>query len=675
MSLLYLTQLTLTLILSLSLTWYCCARSNSHKNKHRVRRGHSLSSSAAMERGEDREGTRERGQERDGEREIRRVPRRHTATSLSMSAPVLGGEGASGQVDVGGFDEEVATAFSTKERERERDGGRRSGRPRSRARSRARSRLTSSAGPARERNNDRTSGDRIAGDRIAGDRIIGDRTIGDRTAGDRIAGDRTIGDRIIGDRTIGDRIAEDRGDLGGNLDRPRSRASTSKRSTPLSLTSSDAPYHTFSPKRESASSSMYKERESATSSGYGKTGLHEVDEEYYVPPAPDVADDGAIVYGSAPRRLSERTTVYAVVPDEQQQEAEVLAAGAVGSPSGRDMEVESPLPPTPFAYPALPGRLGLLRSLPSPPVDEAGGPATPPRSAFTPISNTASPPPRSLQSSAEHSASPTANAPRSPPPTLTTIAYPRATSPRSAITPVLGALLPTPPPPTSASSSSPIVGTYASTSTATGPAPIVGTYSAVRGADGDSEGDTRTYAAVQQQPSPIALSPAQSASLRSSTLARRPSISADYGPLFAGAQPSSKVDREGDEAGVPHVPPSSSSSSSSRRRGTIDMWTLSYFHGGISAADARDLLRGRAPGSFLVRTSGKVAGAYVVSSVGVRQAPGGSGRSSSSVAVHHALVTPAGGGYTAQGDTRVFPTVPDILAAYAEVYVYPVTAT
>jgi hypothetical protein len=75
----------------------------------------------------------------------------------------------------------------------------------------------------------------------------------------------------------------------------------------------------------------------------------------------------------------------------------------------------------------------------------------------------------------------------------------------------------------------------------------------------------------------------------------------------------------------------------------------------FSRADARQLLQGKPMGSFLVRTSANVQGAYVVSHVD----------SDRNGAVSHVLVRPVGEGrWQPQGDATTYASMTDVVAQF-----------
>jgi hypothetical protein len=93
--------------------------------------------------------------------------------------------------------------------------------------------------------------------------------------------------------------------------------------------------------------------------------------------------------------------------------------------------------------------------------------------------------------------------------------------------------------------------------------------------------------------------------------------------------------------------------------GLFDLTRFGWFHGMLSSKHANELLRGRAPGSFLVRCSTKGDGSFVLVHVPIK----GAGEPA------HVLITPvpgvAGTGFLVQGNSNIWSSLPQIVNAWA----------
>jgi hypothetical protein len=93
--------------------------------------------------------------------------------------------------------------------------------------------------------------------------------------------------------------------------------------------------------------------------------------------------------------------------------------------------------------------------------------------------------------------------------------------------------------------------------------------------------------------------------------------------------------------------------------GLFDLTRFGWFHGMLSSKHANELLRGRAPGSFLVRCSAKGDGNFVLVHVPIK----GAGEPA------HVLITPvpgvAGTGFLVQGNSNIWSSLPQIVNAWA----------
>lgn len=130
-------------------------------------------------------------------------------------------------------------------------------------------------------------------------------------------------------------------------------------------------------------------------------------------------------------------------------------------------------------------------------------------------------------------------------------------------------------------------------------------------------------------------------------------------PLSAGSPPISPRQSQATIAAfsVEGVPPYF-------KDGIFDLTRFGWFHGRLSSKHANELLRDRAPGSFLVRLSTKGQGHFVLVHVPVKPKDGQLAGEPA-----HVLISPMLGagatGYVVQGNPNVWNSIPQIVNAWA----------
>jgi hypothetical protein len=98
--------------------------------------------------------------------------------------------------------------------------------------------------------------------------------------------------------------------------------------------------------------------------------------------------------------------------------------------------------------------------------------------------------------------------------------------------------------------------------------------------------------------------------------------------------------------------------------GLFDLTRFGWFHGMVLSKHANEMLRGRPPGSFLVRCSSKGDGNFVLVHVPVKPKPGSAPGEPAHVLIS-SVSGPAGTGYVVQGNSMIWNSIPQIVNAWA----------